>query len=81
MSVAIVMLTRGNVDVWAWLCDVALVRRGAEGWHIRDYKPHPPWAPLKHTLTCDARAQHGCCANDVFGLPLIQPPSSEGATQ
>jgi hypothetical protein len=76
---SIVMLTRGNVDVWAWVCDVALERRQAEGWYIRDRRPKPPWAPVPYSLTCDNRIEYGCCTNDTFGVPLIEQPS-EGAT-
>lgn len=55
MSVRIFKIMRG-VEIWIWLCPVALAAKQNDGWEIREQKTPP------HGLSCDEAMTTGCCA-------------------
>ncbi len=55
MSVRLYKLNKA-VEIYFWLCPVALAAKQAGGWEIREDKDPP------HGLSCDEARETGCCA-------------------
>lgn len=58
------------VEIWIWLCPLALSTRESEGWTVQQSKPAPAENP---NLACQDRAS-GCCQT------VTQPQREEPST-